>query len=192
MPKVPQPCMGGMLLAEMWDQFLRACGDAAFRHTAFEVSPNSAGSSLSFVVDFERWPREVFGIKCSAPIMDSGVLLVTAVDRGCCVEAWNDRCAVRKQPWKRLHLCAAILSVNGVMGDARRMSHVLSKSLHAVLVACNPPSLHDATSTLRVIRAAAPPPIGEPFWARALRQHASAVCGYDIKAPDPSGNIAQL
>merc|ERR1719183_3102058 len=164
-------CSGSTSLAMLWGRFFQASDNAAFRSVAYEVSPHSGGDALHFVADLARRSmHQRFGMECTEAMVDSGVLLVTGVERGGCVEAWNDHCAQLNVPWKRLHLCAAILSVNGVCGSYDQMRQELAASTQAVLVACNPPALHDAVAMLRVVRAAAPPPAGTPFWAAALRR----------------------
>lgn len=169
--EVRQGCSGSTSLTNLWGRFFQASENAAFRAVALEISQKPGGESIQFSADLTRRSKgQRFGFECTEGTLDSGVLLVTGVERGGCVEAWNDYCAQLNVPWKRLHLCAAILSVNGVAGDYQQMRQELGSCTQAVLVACNPPALFDAIGVLRVVRAAAPPPEGEPFWAAAQKK----------------------
>lgn len=164
-------CSGSTSLAMLWGRFFHASDNAAFRSVALEVSPLPGGDALHFVANLKRRSsQQRFGLECTEAITDPGVLLVTGVERGGCVEAWNDHCAQLNMPWKRLHLCASILAVNGISGNSKRMRQELAHNMQAVIVACNPPALHDAVMVLRAVRAAAPPPAGLPFWAKAMRR----------------------
>lgn len=169
-------CSGSTSLAMLWGRFFHASDNAAFRSVAMEVSPHPGGDALHFVANLKRRSsQQRFGFECTEAMVDPGVLLVTGVERGGCVEAWNDHCAQLNLPWKRVHLCAAILAVNGVSGNSKRMRQELAHNMQAVLVACNPPALHDAVTLLRAVRAAAPPPAGRPFWVRAQRRTSGAL-----------------
>lgn len=171
-------CSGSTSLAMLWGRFFHASDNAAFRSVAMEVSPLPGGDALHFVANLKRRSsQQRFGLECTEAISDPGVLLVTGVERGGCVEAWNDHCAQLNMPWKRLHLCAAILAVNGISGNSKRMRQELAHNMQAVIVACNPPALHDAVTVLRAVRAAAPPPAGLPFWAKAMNGRASGSLG---------------
>jgi len=168
----PVACCSSTTLSNLWGRFFQASENLVFRAVAHEVSPESTGHARRFIADLVRTEKhQRFGVECTDCNGSDGVLIITGIERGSAVEKWNNYCASMKMPWKRLHLCAAILSVNGVSGDTIGMKRALSASLRVVVAACNPPTLCDALSVLRVVRAAAPPSPGEPFWASAVRQY---------------------
>lgn len=174
-------CAGSTSLAMLWGQFFQASDNAAFRNVALQVSPEPKSESLHFVVDLKRRsPMQRFGVECTDIVSDPGVLVITGVERGGCVENWNDHCSQLSMPWKRLHLCAAITAVNGISGNARRMKQELGQSGQVILVACNPPSLCDAVMLLRAVRAAAPLQ-GRPFWVGGQANKAALKRGMPIR-----------
>mmetsp|Transcript_1918 Transcript_1918/g.4316 ORF Transcript_1918/g.4316 Transcript_1918/m.4316 type:complete len:321 (-) Transcript_1918:62-1024(-) len=170
--EVCRHCSGSAPLSMLWARFTHACEDQAFREAALEASPEPGAPSISFMADISRhMVRHRFGLGCAdAPLENgAGVLLVTGVERGSCVEAWNNKCAKCMTPWKRVHLCTAIISVNGHTGCAA-MREELARCTHAEIVACSPPTLHDALFALRSIRAAVPLPPSKLFWTLPLHR----------------------
>lgn len=162
----PAPCAGSAALAVLWSRFFHATDNARFRAVASRVSPSPGQEALHFVVDLrKRSQQQRFGLELTEL---EGALLVTGVERQGCVESWNDHCSRLQLPWKRLHLCAALLQVNG-LSTVGRMKKELATSSRVALVACNPPSLHDAVTMLRMVRAAAPPH-GRPFWLKTHKR----------------------
>mmetsp|Transcript_115700 Transcript_115700/g.367915 ORF Transcript_115700/g.367915 Transcript_115700/m.367915 type:complete len:251 (+) Transcript_115700:118-870(+) len=161
-------CASSVSLATLWEQLTRACDDPAFLSVASGVRSEFSGvSSLSFSAELLRTSGcQRFGFGCrDVPADDGDVLMVTGISRGGCVEAWNDECARQRTPWKRLLLCSVVLSVNGVAGECVRMRNELFASTHAVLIACNPPSVHEALLMLRAFHTAAPVSPCSAFWA---------------------------
>lgn len=168
------PCRGGAALAVLYQSLLCHFDAKQEDQHAAEFAEDvgtATRPSLRVDVDLVREAgRGCFGLECAIPVTGCGittcgsVLLITGIDRGGCVEAWNDLCVERCEPWKRLHLCAAVLSVNGVDADVRRMQRELEMTTHAQLVVCNPPTVRDMVIALRIAHHAAPAPFGGPFW----------------------------
>jgi len=177
-------CSGSTALAYLWGRFFYACDDPVFRIHSYQVCPKPGGPSISFFVELRRTSMDQrFGFECTEAPGAEGVLLVTGMERGCCVDMWNDSCSELQTPWRRVHLCAAILSVNRVAGCCHTMRRAMTCHLSVELLVCNPPTLHDAVGVLRNVRAAGPRPAGEPFWAGAqqlaLVTHESSKCLID-------------
>ena len=126
----------------------------------------------------------------------SSCFLVTGLLEGGVAEAWNCSCHEAGEPWRRLHVAAAILSVNGICGDVKRMQQELETETDVSLTFCNPPNVFCMRSVLLAVQTGAAIPLQCLFWreasnslhAEVMRQQASqARAGCGAISPDSGG-----
>ncbi|CAE7314188.1 unnamed protein product [Symbiodinium sp. CCMP2456] len=113
-----------------------------------------------------------FGVACAnlAAAYASSCFVVMRILEGGQVEAWNDTCHAREEPWRRIHVASAILSVNGVCGDIKRMQQELETATAVSLTFCNPPSVLSFCSVLRAVSTGTELPSPHLFWRESAKR----------------------
>ena len=100
----------------------------------------------------------------------SSCFVVMRILDGGQVQTWNDRCHACEEPWRRIHVASAILSVNGICGDIKRMQQELETSTTVNLTFCNPPSVLCLYSVLRAASTGTELPSSHLFWRESAKR----------------------
>ena len=114
-----------------------------------------------------------FGVACANLAAAYGTIgscfIVTGFLQGGVAEAWNERCCELREPWRRLHIASAILAVNGVSGNIKRMQQELETANDAEIVFHNPPSVFCMQCVLRAVYWGTPLPAQCCFWRQTAK-----------------------
>ena len=114
----------------------------------------------------------------------SSCFVVIRLLEGGAAEAWNERCYENQEPWRRLQVAAAILSVNGISGDIKRMQQELETAKEVSLTFCNPPNVFCLYSVLRAVYSGAELPLRCLFWRQTAQR---LLTDQAMKMQSPSG-----
>lgn len=187
---VDRDCCDGTTLTALWAAWAAGAASAPASAPPLQHAPRAP--TRPFVADLVREAGQArLGLTLAVRGGRGGVLIITGIEPASAAEAWNDKCCAQREPWRRLHMYSTVLAVNGVAGDIRHMQQLLEGSIQVRLLACSPPTLHDALVTLQAVSGAEEPPAHSFFWAGVSRELAAGVSGEQLAETDSRPSLAE-
>ncbi|CAE7897513.1 unnamed protein product [Symbiodinium sp. KB8] len=169
----PQKCMPSRELAALAEKvYESARADEMESLTKGSIDP-ATSTAIECRISLQRGQSsQRFGVACAnlAAAYASSCFVVMRILEGGQVEAWNDTCQACEEPWRRIHVASAILSVNGICGDIKRMQQELETTTAVSLTFCNPPSVLALCSVLRAASTGTELPLPHLFWRESAKR----------------------